>query len=71
MPIVREVALWIAGIAAFFCLGGALGSFADKLVANSSRTLAEPLIMGFPFLFVCIRLWVLDRRAVQKSLADR
>ncbi|MBB2835855.1 UNVERIFIED_ORG: hypothetical protein GGD51_006041 [Rhizobium esperanzae] len=71
MPIVREIALWISGIIAFFCIGAALGEFAEKLTGSSYREIATPLAVGLALFFVCLRLWILDRRTVRRLSVNR
>lgn len=68
MRIFREIVLWISGIVGFFCMGLALGTFAEFFKSNAFGVyeISRPLGVGLPLLFVCVRLWTLERRAAAK-----
>ncbi|ACE89844.1 hypothetical protein RHECIAT_CH0000857 [Rhizobium etli CIAT 652] len=67
MPNAREVVLWISGILGFACLATVLAIYLSKIAEIPSQEITTPLILAFTLIFVCIRLWILDRRTAQKS----
>lgn len=66
MTIFREIALWISGILGFACLAGAIAAAVEKIADLRQWDISHPLILAFPLIFVCIRLWILERRSTQR-----
>ncbi|WP_106796743.1 hypothetical protein [Rhizobium sp. H4] len=66
MTIFREVALWISGILGFACLAVALAVAVEKIAEIPQWGISHPLVLAFPLIFVCIRLWILERRSTQR-----
>lgn len=67
MPNAREVILWISGILGFACLAMVLAVFLAKIAGILDQEITTPLVLAFTLIFVCLRLWILDRRTAQKS----
>ncbi|MGR9385175.1 hypothetical protein [Rhizobium leguminosarum] len=66
MTIFREIALWISGILGFACLAQAIAAAVEKITELRQWDISHPLILAFPLIFVCIRLWILERRSIQR-----
>ncbi|MGO7388980.1 hypothetical protein ACCT20_37965, partial [Rhizobium ruizarguesonis] len=62
----QEVALWISGILGFACLAAALAVAVEKIAGLREWDISHPLILALPLIFVCIRLWILERRSTQR-----